>query len=166
MKRPMKMRFYLSWLVTLAACGLASATVLAAKQDPEESVDTITDAENVPREAEQAPTQTQDLPPESDVENPQAQRKAGAYLGVELDPRNRRSAVVTRVAPNSPAAKAGLQAGDRIFAVNDEPVASVGQLVNLIGRLQPGQVVEIQFQRAHRVEVSLGQRAAAPKPAP
>lgn len=160
MKHATDMRTYLIWLVMLAACGLASATALAW-QDPKESVDTITEAENVPRQAEQAPAETQDLPPEADIENPQGRRKTGAYLGVQLDPRNRRSAVVTHVAADSPAAKAGLQEGDRIFALNDEPVTSANQLVNLIGRLQPGQVIEIQFQRAHRVEVSLGQRKPA-----
>jgi S1-C subfamily serine protease len=150
-----------SWLAVLLACGLASATGLAAWQDPQESVDTITEAENVPREAETAPADAQDLPPESAIEDPQGLKATGAHLGVELDPRQQRSATVTRVAENSPAAKAGLQPGDRIFAVNKEPVTSPMQLVQLIRRLQPGQVIEIQYQRAMRVEVPLGRRDTA-----
>ncbi len=161
MIRSMGMRNYLSWCAALAACAGLSAAAVAAKQDPAESVETITEAENVPRAAEQAPAQTQDLPPESDAANPQAIKATGAYLGVSLDRGQRHSASVTSVVPGSPAARAGLQAGDRIFALNGEPITSADQLVKLIQRLQPGELVEIQFQRAHRVELPLGQRAAA-----
>ena len=61
-----------------------------------------------------------------------------AYVGVSLDPtvtggaavaKNSSTAGAAPIVPGSPAAKAGLQAGDLITAVNGTPVASVNQFV-------------------------------------
>jgi len=47
-------------------------------------------------------------------------------------------ALVGQVMANSPAEKAGLQAGDIIVSFNDQPVATSGELPPLVGRVRPG----------------------------
>lgn len=97
----------------------------------------------------------------------------GAYLGVELDSQFGDAAIVSRVLPGTPAAQAGLQPGDRIFAINNQRVESPNELIYWVGQMQPGDAIEISFDRAHDVEVTLGVRApraserpAATAPAP
>ncbi|SCZ52323.1 serine protease Do [Thiohalomonas denitrificans] len=60
---------------------------------------------------------------------------------------NRPGAVVTRVAPDSPAAKAGLQAGDVLVAVNGRPVRSATDVRNAIGLLRIDQRVNLKVVR-------------------
>jgi|GEM_PF-2530027 len=99
----------------------------------------------------------------------------GAYLGVELASQYRDAAIVSRVLPGTAAARAGLQEGDRIFAINNRPIDSPNELVFWVGQMQPGDSIEISFDRAHDVDVTLGTRAphaseqpaaASPAPAP
>ncbi len=93
---------------------------------------------------------------------------AGAYLGVELASQYRNAAIVSRVLPGTPAAEAGLQEGDRIFAINNRPIESPNELIFWVGQMQPGDSIEISFERAHDVDVTLGTRAphASEQPAP
>lgn len=108
---------------------------------------------------------------------------AGAYLGVELNSQYRNAAIVSRVLPGTPAAQAGLEEGDRIFAVNNRPIESPNELIYWVSQMQPGDTIEISYDRAHDVDVTLGTRsgdasgarpdaspapssAAAPAPAP
>jgi predicted metalloprotease with PDZ domain len=49
--------------------------------------------------------------------------------------------------PNSPAAKAGVKMGDRITAVNDEPVAGYKDVIRLLGDDQPGDRVRLKVDR-------------------
>ena len=68
-------------------------------------------------------------------------------------------ALVSNVAPDSAAAKAGLKSGDVILAVNGEPVASNGALSSLIGMSAPGERVALKIwrDRAEKtVEARLG----------
>jgi len=83
----------------------------------------------------------------------------GAYLGVELNSQYREAVIVSRVLPGTPAAQAGLQEGDRIFAINNRPVESPNELIYWVGQMQPGDSIEISFDRAHDVEITLGTRA-------
>ena len=68
-------------------------------------------------------------------------------------------ALVSNVAPNSAAEKAGLQSGDVILAVNGEPVVSNGALSSLIGMSAPGERVTLKVWRdrgERTVEARLG----------
>ncbi len=84
--------------------------------------------------------------------------RSGAYLGVQLDPRYQNAAVVTEVHANTPAEKAGLQPGDVIWGVNDFAVNSPWELTQVIAQMQPGQEVEIRFNRPGNITVGLGER--------
>ncbi len=58
-----------------------------------------------------------------------------------------RGALVARVTPNSPAAKAGIRAGDIILKVNQQVVENHNQLPIKIAFLSPGQQVTLQVLR-------------------
>jgi Do/DeqQ family serine protease len=64
-------------------------------------------------------------------------------LGVDAD----QGAVIAQVAPNSNAAKAGLESGDVVIEVNGEPVTGANDLANRIGVLQIGDEVELTIVR-------------------
>ena len=79
-------------------------------------------------------------------------------LGVTIQPisqdlaesfglRNRQGALVNGVEPDSPAAKAGVVAGDVILSVNDRAVAEPGDLVRTIGEAKPGHAVTLKVWR-------------------
>ena len=68
-------------------------------------------------------------------------------------------ALVTAVSTDSAAERAGLQIGDVIVSVNDEPVAGPVELRNAIGLMRPGDRVDVEFIRDGRrrtVEAELG----------
>lgn len=54
---------------------------------------------------------------------------------------------VADVYPHGPAEKAGLKKGDRIVAINGAKIDSNDPLLNLRGRLRPGDIAEIQVER-------------------
>ncbi len=56
-------------------------------------------------------------------------------------------AVITQVADDSPAAKAGLKPGDVVVAVNGKPVRDAADLRNRIGLLRVGQRVRLKIVR-------------------
>ncbi len=69
-------------------------------------------------------------------------------------------ALVTAVSTESAAERAGLEIGDVIVSVNDEPVAGPVELRNAIGLLRPGDRVDVEFIRDGRsrtVEAVLGE---------
>jgi C-terminal processing protease CtpA/Prc len=69
------------------------------------------------------------------------------YLGVMIE--NAEAGVrVTEVVEGSPAANAGILAGDQITSVNGNSVTSIESLVNAVSAEQPGAVVQINFIRA------------------
>ena len=100
----------------------------------------------------------------------QAQR---AYVGVSLDPTVTGGAAVAKSAstsgsapiqPGSPAAKAGLEAGDLITAVNGSPVASVNQFVAAIANYAPGNTVTLTVNRSGQtksIKLTLGAQPAS-----
>ncbi|MEY4563604.1 MAG: hypothetical protein RLZZ618_2881 [Pseudomonadota bacterium] len=68
-------------------------------------------------------------------------------------------ALVSKVAPNSPAAEAGLKPGDVITQVNGEPVVRSGSLSSRIGLSAPGDRVKLTVWRdrkARELEAKLG----------
>jgi putative serine protease PepD len=72
-----------------------------------------------------------------------------AYLGVGLEEAaiNQQGALVTSVPSGSPAATAGLKAGDLITAVNGAPVTGPSQLVADLSALEPGAKVRLKVKR-------------------
>ncbi len=93
-----------------------------------------------------------------------------------LDLPVKKGAMVTRVAPRSPAAKAGLKAsrnevrlgnisypvgGDIITAVDGKEVTSSSALMKIVRRKKPGQVVTLSIfrgDRSKRIKVRLGEK--------
>ena len=98
-----------------------------------------------------------------------------AYVGVSLDPTvsggaaiakaSSRRAARRRSPPGSPAAKAGLQAGDVITAVNGTQVASVNQFVATIANYAPGHTVTLTVNRGgsrpRPIKLTLGSQPAS-----
>jgi putative serine protease PepD len=86
-----------------------------------------------------------------------------AYLGVSLeDAANRPGASITTVRSGSPAARAGLEAGDRVTALDGEAVESAGELRRLVDDHEPGDEVTLTVVRddgdERELSVELGTR--------
>jgi Do/DeqQ family serine protease len=62
---------------------------------------------------------------------------------------NKHGAAISRIESNSPAAKAGLEPGDIIVAANGRPVKNSHDIRNIIGLLQIGDKVNIEFFRGN-----------------
>lgn len=71
----------------------------------------------------------------------------GAHLGVTLDDRDEPGAVVKDVRPDTPAAKAGLQAGDVILRYQGERVEGAAALARMVSETPAGRRVEIEVER-------------------
>jgi len=70
-----------------------------------------------------------------------------AWLGIRLANAGVRGALVSSVAPGSPAAAAGIRPGDLITQLDTEPIVAPAVFVSAISGLQPGDKVDIQLQR-------------------
>jgi len=57
-------------------------------------------------------------------------------------------ALVGDLLPGGPADRAGLQPGDRILAMNGEPIISVRGLLDRVTRRSPGETIELTGERA------------------
>jgi serine protease Do len=71
------------------------------------------------------------------------------YLGVMIEERagSTPGCTVAQVAPNSPAAKAGLQVGDRLLAVGGVRVNTFAELSRTVSRQPPGARVDVLLKR-------------------
>jgi serine protease Do len=92
------------------------------------------------------------------------------WLGVEvqavtpeiadgLGMKQARGALVAQAQPNTPAAKAGIKAGDVITAINDTPVKDSRDLAKKTATLQPGASVKLSMLREGKeqsIDVTLG----------
>jgi Do/DeqQ family serine protease len=79
-------------------------------------------------------------------------------------PNGRAGAVITKVTPNSAAAKAGLKAGDIVIDVNGRPVRDASDLRNYIGVLRVGEKVKLSILRDGKHE-TLNAEVEQPKSA-
>jgi S1-C subfamily serine protease len=74
---------------------------------------------------------------------------------------------VTGMAPDSPAARAGIQPGDVIDAIGGREVLDLAQLTATVHAYEPGNEVEVELERAGepmKVEVTLAGTQPAPAP--
>jgi M6 family metalloprotease-like protein len=69
------------------------------------------------------------------------------YLGVYVTPDSRGKLVLAEVAPQSPAAKAGLQAGDVLVRLGDQPVENSDRFRELLQARAPGDKVVLAIIR-------------------
>jgi len=77
--------------------------------------------------------------------------------------------IVTAIARNGPAAKAGLLPGDLLLAINGQPVGDGHAGMNLIGTTRPGEEVRLQVRRDDRemeLKITVGVRPAVSEAGP
>ena len=80
---------------------------------------------------------------------------------------DRKGAFVESVEPKHAAAKAGLEPGDLIVAVDGQPVADTRELIDLVSSRQPGSRVRLEVLREHKqhqLEVVLEERPSSGPP--
>lgn len=68
---------------------------------------------------------------------------------------------VTAVEKDGPAARAGLRVGDRLIAVNGQPVHDTGALIRSVAAVAPGQIARITLRRGTEtltIPVTVGRR--------
>jgi membrane-associated protease RseP (regulator of RpoE activity) len=88
---------------------------------------------------------------------------SGAFLGVATQQTSGGLEIV-QVVPGSAADDAGLEVGDVIVELDGNPVTTPAQLANAVGNLEPGDEVEITYERdgdSDTVTIELGSRGAA-----
>jgi membrane-associated protease RseP (regulator of RpoE activity) len=68
-------------------------------------------------------------------------------LGVTLRDNPGSGVSIENVIANSPAAQIGLRSGDRILSINNQPIANSGDVVRIIGGMQPNALVELMMVR-------------------
>jgi serine protease Do/serine protease DegQ len=61
--------------------------------------------------------------------------------------KNKQGAAISRIESNSPAAKAGLEPGDIIVAANGRPIKNSQDIRNIVGLMQIGDNVELEYFR-------------------
>jgi putative serine protease PepD len=96
-----------------------------------------------------------------------------AYVGVSLDPTVSGGAAIAKsastsgaapIVPGGPAAKAGLQPGDVITAVNGTQVGDINQFVGTIANYAPGDTVTLTVNRSGQtktIKLTLGSQPAS-----
>ncbi|ENW29444.1 Do family serine endopeptidase [Acinetobacter lwoffii] len=100
-----------------------------------------------------------------------------SYLGVSLQDIDRNLAesynlpkpegsLVTQVAPNSPAARAGLRASDVILKYNGTPISRTSELLNYLNRTAPQQQVQLEILRDDKRRSITATLSAAPDDTP
>jgi S1-C subfamily serine protease len=70
-----------------------------------------------------------------------------AMLGVSLFDGTYTGVRVLSVAPDSPAAAAGIRVGDRILSINGETISQSGDVIALVASSQPGETLKMRIDR-------------------
>jgi S1-C subfamily serine protease len=94
---------------------------------------------------------------------------AHAWLGISVGQAADGSVIVGEVAPDGPAARAGLQVGDRLVAIDGQPVTEAFEVITRIAAKPVGSTVELKFERDGRpltLRVTLGDLPARPLKTP
>jgi serine protease Do len=124
----------------------------------------------LPEIREQMERSLRALPRDFDLELPVPQRPARARLGVTLTPLTAQLAayfgvsdgmLVSSVEPQTPAAQAGVRAGDVLMAIDGRPVRTQGDVTNAIRRAAPGASLDVTLMREKKqmtVKVVLSDR--------
>jgi S1-C subfamily serine protease len=84
-----------------------------------------------------------------------------AYVGVLLNGSSTGGAQISQVSPNSPAARAGLHAGDVVTAINGKAMNSTQQFIETVDTYSPGQTITLSVKRGgntETVKLTLGTR--------
>jgi hypothetical protein len=102
-------------------------------------------------------------PPGSQARAGERSQGYGAYLGSipDFEERKDPGVLVSAVRPGSPAEQAGIKGGDVIVRVGATRIVSLQDLTYALRAHRPGDVVEVAWQRAGRLEtalVKLGER--------
>src|SRR5262249_7336046 len=151
-------------LVVIAGAGFGIGWAVAPGDDDH---DRTRNAVGVVPSPERFPAFPRFLDPRSTPNSPTAPNNRGAdanqaSLGVGVeDSTSPRGARIRIVQPAGGAARAGLKVDDVITGVNNDGVASAGDLVKVIGGRSPGEKVTISYTRGSetgKVTVILGGR--------
>jgi putative serine protease PepD len=96
-----------------------------------------------------------------------------SYVGVDLNPSATGGAQISpasqsngssSVVAGSPAARAGLQPGDTITAVNGQKINSTEQFIETVDQYSPGQTITVTFNRngsSHTAKITLAKRPSS-----
>lgn len=90
-------------------------------------------------------------------------RSGRPRLGVALESREGK-VIVQSVRPNSAAARVGLEKGDHISRFQGEAITSTDQLIRLVAKTRPGQIVEMTVRRGDgilQLRFAMGAREAS-----
>ena len=106
-----------------------------------------------------------ETPPATDAPAETIRKAApAAYLGIHMTEQDGQ-AVIANVLDGSPAAKAGLKAGDRLTRIGDQAIAGdVSRVTGIVGKCKPGDVIAVHFQRGDKEEtlkIELAERPAS-----
>jgi hypothetical protein len=85
------------------------------------------------------------------------------WIGIKVAGASYGGALVVSVTPGSPAAAAGIKPGDVITQIDTQPIPGASTFVSSIAGMQPGERVQIQFQRGkstYTTDVTLAGRSA------
>jgi len=78
-----------------------------------------------------------------------------AYFGAEFDQQINDAAIIVRVDQGSPADRAGLQRDDMVIALNGDRVSSPRDAMEIIGSMNAGDHLRIEYTRHGRTEATL-----------
>lgn len=91
-------------------------------------------------------------------------------LGIEMEDAQGEGVAIRRVLPGSPAAEAGIAAGDELLAIDGHPVVTPTEVIAIVGAHQPGDELQLAIRRAGKrvtVRVKLAPRESeGPLPMP
>jgi S1-C subfamily serine protease len=107
--------------------------------------------------------QQQNQQPQTQQQQPQQQqrmdRQSRPYIGVAVAPADR-GIMVQNVTPDSPAAKAGLNNGDRILKVDDQDVSDAQRFIQTVAAKKAGDQVKMHVQSNNQekdITITLGE---------